>query len=98
MEIKTIENRILIGENAHLILPTHRLLDKAKEAHKGEAKIGTTGKGIGPCWQPQQNCVKLLKEIATSKTTTFHSMGKTFVEKYIKNPGNITLSDAFNNI
>ena len=50
VQVKTIEKRIFIGQNAHLILPTHRLLDKAKEAHKGEAKIGTTGKGIGPCY------------------------------------------------
>ena len=39
----------LIGK-AHLILPTHRLLDQANEAAKGKAKIGTTGKGIGPTY------------------------------------------------
>lgn len=39
-----------ISKKAHLILPTHRLLDAANEATKGAAKIGTTGKGIGPTY------------------------------------------------
>ena len=39
-----------ISNKAHLILPTHRLLDAANEKAKGKAKIGTTGKGIGPTY------------------------------------------------
>lgn len=39
-----------ISKKAHLILPTHRLLDAANERAKGDAKIGTTGKGIGPTY------------------------------------------------
>lgn len=39
-----------ISKKAHLILPTHRLLDAASEKAKGDAKIGTTGKGIGPTY------------------------------------------------
>ncbi len=39
-----------ISRKAHLILPTHRLLDAANEAAKGKGKIGTTGKGIGPTY------------------------------------------------
>ncbi|MBN2175972.1 MAG: adenylosuccinate synthase [Bacteroidales bacterium] len=45
-----IDNNLLISEKAHLILPTHRLLDAAYEAEKGEAKIGSTLKGIGPTY------------------------------------------------
>jgi len=41
---------LLISKKAHLILPTHRLLDAANEASKGAGKIGTTGKGIGPAY------------------------------------------------
>ena len=37
-----------LAENAALILPLHRSLDRAREAARGEAKIGTTGRGIGP--------------------------------------------------
>lgn len=39
-----------ISRKAHLIMPTHRLLDAAGEKAKGKAKIGTTGKGIGPTY------------------------------------------------
>ncbi len=39
-----------ISKKAHLIMPTHRLLDAALEASKGNGKIGTTGKGIGPTY------------------------------------------------
>ena len=41
---------LLISRKAHLILPTHRLLDAASEAAKGKAKIGSTLKGIGPTY------------------------------------------------
>jgi len=41
---------LLISRKAHLILPTHRLLDAASEASKGKAKIGSTLKGIGPTY------------------------------------------------
>jgi adenylosuccinate synthase len=42
--------KILLSKKAHLILPTHRLLDAAQEAAKGGAKIGSTLKGIGPAY------------------------------------------------
>ena len=42
--------KMLISRKAHLILPTHRLLDAASEASKGKAKIGSTLKGIGPTY------------------------------------------------
>jgi len=45
-----LTERLLISKKAHLILPTHRLLDAAYEASKGKGKIGTTGKGIGPTY------------------------------------------------
>ena len=43
-------SRLYISKKAHLILPTHRLLDAAYESAKGSGKIGTTGKGIGPTY------------------------------------------------
>lgn len=43
-------NQLYVSKKAHLILPTHRMLDAAYEAMKGDAKIGTTGKGIGPTY------------------------------------------------
>ncbi len=44
------KKKLLISRKAHLILPTHRLLDAASEAAKGKAKIGSTLKGIGPTY------------------------------------------------
>lgn len=46
----SLTERLHISKKAHLILPTHRLLDKAIEAAKGKNKVGTTGKGIGPTY------------------------------------------------
>lgn len=45
-----LHSRLIISRKAHLILPTHRLLDAASEASKGKAKIGSTLKGIGPTY------------------------------------------------
>ncbi|GGW31211.1 adenylosuccinate synthase [Arenibacter certesii] len=45
-----IKSKLLISRKAHLILPTHRLLDAASETSKGKAKIGSTLKGIGPTY------------------------------------------------
>lgn len=45
-----LKSRLHISKKAHLIMPTHRLLDAAYEAAKGKNKVGTTGKGIGPTY------------------------------------------------
>lgn len=45
-----LTRQLCISKKAHLILPTHRILDAAYEAAKGSSKIGTTGKGIGPTY------------------------------------------------
>lgn len=53
IEAKTgtpVKERIVIAKKAHLILPTHRLLDAANEAAMGKGKIGSTLKGIGPTY------------------------------------------------
>ena len=44
------KSKLLISRKAHVILPTHRLLDAASETSKGKAKIGSTLKGIGPTY------------------------------------------------
>lgn len=45
-----LTKQLCISKKAHLIMPTHRILDAAYEAAKGAAKVGTTGKGIGPTY------------------------------------------------
>jgi adenylosuccinate synthase len=50
-----VSNRILIAENAHVVLPWHIAGDKLKEAKAGKDAIGTTGRGIGPCYSDKVN-------------------------------------------
>ena len=55
-EMEGLEDRgislanLYISETAHVIMPYHRMLDALEEERKGDSKIGTTGKGIGPCY------------------------------------------------
>mgnify|MGYP006273141139 FL=1 len=44
-------NNLYLSSKAHVIMPYHRVLDKAEESRKGDGKIGTTGKGIGPVYR-----------------------------------------------
>jgi adenylosuccinate synthase len=48
--VPDIESRITISSGCHIVMPWHRLLDVVYETLKGDAKIGTTGRGIGPCY------------------------------------------------
>ena len=50
LDIGVVRERLLISLKAHLILPTHKLLDAAQEASLGESKIGSTLRGIGPAY------------------------------------------------
>ncbi len=47
----SVEGRLLVSERATLLLPTHRALDLARERARGQGRIGTTGRGIGPAYQ-----------------------------------------------
>ncbi len=46
-----VRSRLTVSSRAHLILPAHRALDAAREGSKGDARIGTTGRGIGPAYE-----------------------------------------------
>jgi adenylosuccinate synthase len=50
LELEELKKRLIISMKAHLILPGHRLLDGAFESSKGDSKIGSTLKGIGPAY------------------------------------------------
>ncbi|MCG6881736.1 MAG: adenylosuccinate synthetase, partial [Deltaproteobacteria bacterium] len=43
--------QLSLSEKAHMIMPYHKALDLAREKAKGKDKIGTTGRGIGPCYE-----------------------------------------------
>lgn len=66
-----LQNRLFISDRAHIILPYHEILDKAKEDGKRGNTIGTTGKGIGPCYGDKilRNGVRMvdLKNIDTMR-------------------------------
>src|SRR5689334_10954051 len=47
----TVDGRLFVSDKAHLILPYHRDLDLLSEARRGERKIGTTSRGIGPAYE-----------------------------------------------
>ncbi len=49
--IATGPDRLSLSEKAHLIMPYHKAIDLAREAARGNQKIGTTGRGIGPCYE-----------------------------------------------
>jgi adenylosuccinate synthase len=44
-------DNLVVSENAHLIMPYHKLIDHGRERLKGDRKLGTTGRGIGPCYE-----------------------------------------------
>lgn len=48
--VKITPEKLIISDRAHLIMPYHKVLDKLKEKARGKNDIGTTGRGIGPCY------------------------------------------------
>ena len=48
--VKVTPSKLIISDRAHVIMPYHKVLDKLKEKARGKNDIGTTGKGIGPCY------------------------------------------------
>ncbi len=54
-EIIVDENNLKISEKAHIIMPYHKAIDIAGENKKGTGKIGTTGRGIGPCYEDKSS-------------------------------------------
>ena len=52
-------SRVYVSDRAHLVLPFHQTIDKLSELQKGAASIGTTGKGIGPCYADKASRVGL---------------------------------------
>ena len=74
--------RLLISKKAHLILPTHKLLDAASEAEKGKSKIGSTLKGIGPTYMDKTGRNGL--RIGDILSENFIEKYNTLVEKHKK--------------
>lgn len=75
-----LKGRLLISKKAHLILPTHRLLDAASEAAKGKDKIGSTLKGIGPTYMDKTGRNGL--RVGDIFSPNFEQKYRTLVEKH----------------
>ena len=75
-----IKSRLIISKKAHLILPTHRLLDAASEAAKGKNKIGSTLKGIGPTYMDKTGRNGL--RVGDIFSPNFEEKYKALVEKH----------------
>ncbi len=76
-----ITNRLLISKKAHLILPTHRLLDASAELSKGNQKIGSTLKGIGPTYMDKTGRNGL--RVGDISRADFYQKYKSLVEKHL---------------
>lgn len=82
-----IRERVMISKKAHLILPTHRIIDAASEASKGKSKIGSTLKGIGPTYMDKtgRNGLRvgdILTEDFTERFTSLKNKHKVFLKQY----------------
>lgn len=75
-----VKKKLIISKRAHLILPTHRLLDAASEASKGKNKIGSTLKGIGPTYMDKTGRNGL--RIGDIETNEFREKYDALVEKH----------------
>ena len=82
-----VRERVMISKKAHLILPTHRIIDAASEASKGKSKIGSTLKGIGPTYMDKTGINGLrvgdiLTEDFTERFTSLKNKHKVFLKQY----------------
>ena len=75
-----VSKKLIISKRAHLILPTHRLLDAASEAAKGKNKIGSTLKGIGPTYMDKTGRNGL--RVGDIETDEFRDKYNSLVEKH----------------
>lgn len=95
------EKNLLVSKKAHLILPTHRLIDAASESSKGKKKIGSTLKGIGPAYMDKTGRNGL--RVGDITTSDFREKYEALVEKHLgilshfgeKNPGLKELENAW---
>jgi adenylosuccinate synthase len=78
--VPDLKNKLFISKKAHLILPSHRILDAASEASKGKTKIGSTLKGIGPAYMDKTGRNGL--RIGDILQSNFSEMYQSLTEKH----------------
>lgn len=73
--------RLVISRRTHVIMPYHRALDTAREVHKEGAKIGTTGRGIGPCYEDKMARVGIRAADLTDEALVRAKIAAALIEK-----------------
>lgn len=86
-----VKSNLLISKKTHLILPTHRILDAANEASKGDKKIGSTLRGIGPTYMDKTGRNGL--RMGDILSADFEQKYRELVQKHLKMIQNLSYSD-----
>lgn len=73
--------RLVVSAYAHVIMPYHRLLDVARENRKGQGRIGTTGRGIGPCYEDKVARTGVRMHHLLNEKALRHRLEETLEEK-----------------
>lgn len=100
--IEVTPDRLAISDRAHVIMPYHKILDGLKEKWRGKNDIGTTGKGIGPCYTDKAErsgiriCDLLHKEVLREKLESNLEL-KNKIIKDVLNGEEINLEEVYNN-
>lgn len=87
--VKVTPEKLVVSDRAHLIMPYHRVLDKLKEEARGKNDIGTTGKGIGPCYTDKVErcgiriCDLLHKDVFEEKLKINIEMKNAYITKVL---------------
>lgn len=66
--------RLVLSSAAHIVMPYHKLMDQLSEASRDEAKIGTTGRGIGPCYADKFNRIGIRAEDLVCHDTLYDKL------------------------
>ncbi len=88
--VKVGPDQLRISEKAHVIMPYHKSVDNAREKLKGDNKIGTTGRGIGPCYEDKSTrrgirFVELLdRDLFAERVRIILDEKNFYLEKYLK--------------
>lgn len=89
-EIDVSPDMLKISDRAHMIMPYHKAIDKAREEKKGDKKIGTTGRGIGPCYEDKATrrgirfCDLMDVDLLKEKIKTILEEKNFYLEHYFK--------------
>jgi len=90
LQIDVSSDMLKISNRAHIIMPYHKLIDAARETKKGDQKIGTTGRGIGPCYEDKATrrgirfCDIFDFDVFTEKVNTILEEKNFYLEHYFK--------------